>query len=88
MTDTGKVKPEADPVQVALSRILKLGAGGTFSLAGLLIGVGVWFKGSIETSVRDSTRQVVREELVPLEKRITELETDREVERRIKAREK
>jgi len=88
MTDTGKVKPEADPVQLALSRILKLGAGGTFSLAGLVFGAGIWLKSSIEASVRDSTRQVVREELVPLEKRLTELETDREVERRIKAREK
>lgn len=74
---TVKVKPGADPVQAALARITKLGAGGTAALMAAVIGAAQWINLRIEHTVQQAVQQAV----APLESRITKLETRMEIER-------
>lgn len=82
MTDsektTVKVKPGADPVQAALSRITKLGAGGTAALLAAVIGVGQWINSKIEHTVQSAVEKAIRESVEPqqreMDRRITRLE--------------
>lgn len=70
MSETGKVKPEADPVQVALSRLLKVNAGGAAALLALMIGVVQWLDSRIDGAVQKAVSAQ--------EQRITRLEVQME----------
>lgn len=84
MGDTDKVASRSntrqdDAAYGLLKNLLKLGGVGTGGLAVLIVGGMSWLSGRIEQSVKD----VVREEVRPIDDRVRRLEVEAEVQKRL-----
>lgn len=77
--DTSKTNTRQDDAAYSLLKTLtKLGGVGTAGLATLIIGGMTWLKSELATT----TKEIVREEIRPLDDRIKKLEIEAEVTKR------
>lgn len=77
--DTGRSNSKQDDAAYSLLKTLtKLGGVGTGALAALIVGGMTWLKGELATT----TKEIVREEIRPLDDRLKKLEIEQEVQRR------
>lgn len=77
--DTSKTNTRQDDAAYSLLKTLtKLGGVGTAGLATLIIGGMTWLKSELAAT----TKEIVREEIRPIDDRVKKLEIEQEVQRR------
>lgn len=85
MADTDKIAPKVnskqdDAAYSLLKTIGRLGGLGTFTLGTLIVGGFGWLEGKIT----EQTKNIVREEVRPIDDRLRKVEIEQEVQKRLK----